>query len=153
MIQHSRLAPLALLISVGIAAAGCASTKPKHISGDPSTSEELTWLSDLVPAEIMMHDGSSANGFLVLVRIDSTEWFSKDRLVRHAVATSRILSISVLAPNYFGGEAAIGIVCGTPASIWIGSLAAYWDDIQITRASFPLVGGSVGSLPRTTFIP
>jgi len=169
MLDHSRFSIFIFLVLLSTAFSSCTSTQ--YISSNPFASEEITRGSETDYAFIALHDGRSVRAYHVAVRSDSTEWYSENRTLRHAEATSAIQSISILTPDITDGII-VGALIGALPALLVGALSepytswfggtiteaekrantrAFWEGFLLSDAPFVLLGALGGSQQRTEY--
>ncbi len=87
-------------------------------------------MSETDAATIAFRDGrEELNAHRVAVRPDSTEWYSEDRTLRHAVATTSVQSINFEHTNAFNGTMS-GAMTGLAFGGAIVFLEAMWSGFE-----------------------
>ncbi len=119
---HSKFPLFTFLALLGAAVSGCATTK--NLSSDSAANEEITRSTVRDGAEIKLKDHTvEYAAFHVAVRADSTEWYSEDWVLRHAIATTSIESIRIRTPESFLAGVGSGFEAGIIPSMIVGLLA------------------------------
>jgi hypothetical protein len=143
MLHHSKFPRFVFLALICAAVSGCSSVTQCNISSDPSLIEKITRTSETDEATITFQDGREEfKAYRIAVRPDSTEWYSEDRKIRHAVATTEVLSI-----NFDHNNALNGSLSGALTGLAFGGTDLFFDylfSIALWPAYFLGLSGSPG---------